>query len=377
MPASTPPAGPRLGGLAEGPEPPRRALLAPRRGRQDRAGRGRGGADAHGDRPGGLDVTGGEGDDRRAARPGRGAAAGHPTREGGVMGREGFELEIPIAAGASIALAYVPPGEFLMGSGNILFGEAPAHPVRIRSGFHLSRCPVTRAQWRAIMGDDPSTAGSDPDCPVDGVSWDRAGEFCRRLGEVAGRPARLPTEAEWEYACRGRLVGRVLLRGVGAVRGRLGGPLGCEAVVVRVWLVQPQQRRRDQAGRATPAEPLGAARRARQHLGMVRRRLARRLWRGPCRRERQGGGWGSGVAAMPPRRGVGHERLPVPVDLPEPRRPVAGDQPIRPPGGGGRLTSPKDHAGGRAEVEARRRRAGRSEPALTNANFSSTVTFAP
>jgi formylglycine-generating enzyme required for sulfatase activity len=94
-----------------------------------------------------------------------------------------------------------------MGSVNRFFSETPAHPVRIRSGYWLGQYPVTRAQWRATMGGDPSAAGGAPDCPVDGVSWDRAREFCRRLGARARRTVRLPSEAEWEYACRAGTAG--------------------------------------------------------------------------------------------------------------------------------------------------------------------------
>jgi eukaryotic-like serine/threonine-protein kinase len=105
-------------------------------------------------------------------------------------------------AGTVVEFVAVPPGDFVMGSANDLFAEAPAHAVRLRSGFLLGKCPVTRAQWHAVMGDDPSAFRDSPDLPVECVTWDRAVEFCRRLSERIGARVRLPSEAEWECACR-------------------------------------------------------------------------------------------------------------------------------------------------------------------------------
>ena len=111
-------------------------------------------------------------------------------------------MQAVTAGGAVVELVAVPPGEFLMGSENRYFSEAPALPVRIRRGFLLGRYPVTQAQWLAVMGDNPSAFRDPPDRPVDGVSWEQAAEFCRRLGNQSGYHIRLPSEAEWEYACR-------------------------------------------------------------------------------------------------------------------------------------------------------------------------------
>lgn len=110
-------------------------------------------------------------------------------------------MELLAAGDVSIELVPIPPGEFRMGSDNHHYFETPAHFVRIPTGFLLGRFPVTREQWRAVTGSDPSEAGPSPDCPVDGVSWDAAVEFCRVLSERSGRRVRLPSEAEWEYAC--------------------------------------------------------------------------------------------------------------------------------------------------------------------------------
>ena len=79
--------------------------------------------------------------------------------------------------------------------------ESLAHKVTIARPFALSRTPVTQAEWRAVMGSNPSHFKSD-DRPVESVSWFEAQTFLHRLAEKTGRRYRLPTEAEWEYAAR-------------------------------------------------------------------------------------------------------------------------------------------------------------------------------
>jgi formylglycine-generating enzyme required for sulfatase activity len=88
-----------------------------------------------------------------------------------------------------------------MGSGNELYSESPAHEVTIEVPLLMSRFPITQAQWLTVMGENPS-AFRDPLNPVDSISWELAEEFCRRLSDAYSRPVRLPSEAEWEYACR-------------------------------------------------------------------------------------------------------------------------------------------------------------------------------
>ncbi len=120
-------------------------------------------------------------------------------------------------------LALIPGGTFLMGSPEDEDGryddEGPCHAVTITRPFWLGRAPVTQAQFREIMGTHTShfsaagggaeeVAGLDTDTlPVDRVTWFEAVRFCHRLSSLpgereAGRVYRLPTEAEWEYACR-------------------------------------------------------------------------------------------------------------------------------------------------------------------------------
>jgi len=102
--------------------------------------------------------------------------------------------------------ATIPVGTFLMGSSPyeiVHQFDARAHPVRLTHLFGLGITEVTRRQYRQVMGKLPpfASVGSE-DCPVDGVSWRDAQEFCRRLSGLDGNRYRLPTEAEWEYACR-------------------------------------------------------------------------------------------------------------------------------------------------------------------------------
>jgi formylglycine-generating enzyme required for sulfatase activity len=102
-------------------------------------------------------------------------------------------------------LVYIPPGEFMMGSPDSekdrFSREGPQHRVRITKGFYMTVTEVTQAQWKAVMGNNPSNF-KDDDLPVAQVSWDYAVEFCSRLSQKEGKGYRLPTEAEWEYACR-------------------------------------------------------------------------------------------------------------------------------------------------------------------------------
>ena len=76
------------------------------------------------------------------------------------------------------------------------------HGVTLTKGFHLGIHQVTQAQWQAVMGANPSNFKGDGNLPVESVSWDDCVAFCEALGNKDGKTYRLPTEAEWEYACR-------------------------------------------------------------------------------------------------------------------------------------------------------------------------------
>lgn len=100
-------------------------------------------------------------------------------------------------------LVLVPAGEFMMGSNSSTeLNERPEHVVRFERPFYIGRFPVTQSQWAAVMGKNPSKYKGDPDLPVDQVSWFDCQEFCDVVSKRQRRIIRLPSEAEWEYACR-------------------------------------------------------------------------------------------------------------------------------------------------------------------------------
>ncbi len=103
-------------------------------------------------------------------------------------------------------MVVIPAGNFLMG-GNERNGEKPVHRVELES-FAIGKYPVTQKQWQAVMGNNPSYFDAVDDCPVEQVSWDDAQEFIKKLNALTGQEYRLPTEAEWEYACRAGSTGR-------------------------------------------------------------------------------------------------------------------------------------------------------------------------
>ena len=105
--------------------------------------------------------------------------------------------------GESLTLVRLPQGTFTMGSPRLKGepDEMPAHLVRVPE-FYLSQCTITQRQWKAVMRTVPPCRGKGPELPVDRVSFDAAEAFCQTLSKATGRPFRLPTEAEWEYACR-------------------------------------------------------------------------------------------------------------------------------------------------------------------------------
>jgi formylglycine-generating enzyme required for sulfatase activity/tRNA A-37 threonylcarbamoyl transferase component Bud32 len=136
-----------------------------------------------------------------------------------------------------LEMVWIPPGSFLMGTpqaeiarlkqevgGDWFDNEGPRHEVQITRGFYLGKYEVTQGQYAAVMGENPSHFSPDGDgnaavagmdtsrFPVEKVSWDQATQFCvsltakeRQAGRLQANEAyRLPTEAEWEYACRGR-----------------------------------------------------------------------------------------------------------------------------------------------------------------------------
>ncbi len=114
-------------------------------------------------------------------------------------------ITLDLGGGVTMKCVLIPAGTFMMGSPESetdrLFDEGPQHEVAITKSFHMGATEVTQEQYEAVMGTNPSDFKGAKN-PVDWVSWDDAAEFCRRLSHSTGKTVRLPTEAEWEYACR-------------------------------------------------------------------------------------------------------------------------------------------------------------------------------
>ena len=115
------------------------------------------------------------------------------------------------APDAKMEMIWIEPGTFLMGSPETeanRFDNEDQHQVRLTRGFWLSKTEVTQGQYQALAGDNPSHfKDSGPDAPVDTVSWDQAMAFCRAANDLVedlpdGYRFSLPTEAQWEFACR-------------------------------------------------------------------------------------------------------------------------------------------------------------------------------
>jgi formylglycine-generating enzyme required for sulfatase activity len=135
------------------------------------------------------------------------------------------ETSIDLGGGEKLEMVLVPPGTFFMGAPQAElddvakrrnakpqgFAHELGHEVTLTKPFYLGKCEVTQAQYERVMGRNPSRftkdKGGGPDHPVENLSWFDARDFCDRLSalpaeKAAGRVHRLPTEAEWEYACR-------------------------------------------------------------------------------------------------------------------------------------------------------------------------------
>jgi formylglycine-generating enzyme required for sulfatase activity/serine/threonine protein kinase len=127
------------------------------------------------------------------------------------------EVELPrqVTNTIGMKLVLIPAGSFVMGSHGAevdrSIREGPQHPVKLTRPFYMGMTPVTQREYKIIMGQNPAhftiDNGGDWDYPVEQVSWDDAVSLCKKLSALpqekqAGRIYRLPTEAEWEYACR-------------------------------------------------------------------------------------------------------------------------------------------------------------------------------
>ena len=115
------------------------------------------------------------------------------------------QLLLDLGGSVQMKLALVPAGAFTMGSApderDREPDEGPARKVTITKPFYMGVHEVTQEQYETVMGTHPSRF-KGPRRPVEGVWWSDAMEFCKRLSQRTGSTMRLPTEAQWEYACR-------------------------------------------------------------------------------------------------------------------------------------------------------------------------------
>lgn len=112
----------------------------------------------------------------------------------------------------SIEFVYIPPGEFVMGGQSTTHNqwtclEVPHFRVKITKGFYMGKYPVTQNQFEAVLHKNTSKNNREPECPVENVDLENATNFCNTAGQKTGTDIRLPTEAEWEYAARGKTNG--------------------------------------------------------------------------------------------------------------------------------------------------------------------------
>ena len=131
--------------------------------------------------------------------------------------KTGDTKTITLPGGATMEMIYVAPGTFMMGSENGTPDEKPVHRVTLTKGFWLGKYEVTQAQWKSVMGSvhfesnplwPSSPAFTGEKRPIDVVSWYDCQEFIKKVNAKFGEGvARLPTEAEWEYACRAGTTG--------------------------------------------------------------------------------------------------------------------------------------------------------------------------
>ena len=128
---------------------------------------------------------------RKEPAPAATASFSHPPAAGEMK-------EITLPGGATMKMVWCPPGVFFMGSPageKDRDSDETQHSVRLTKGFWMAKTEVTQRQWLSVMGNNPSFRKGD-DLPVESVSWNDCQRFCAKAG------LRLPTEAEWEYACR-------------------------------------------------------------------------------------------------------------------------------------------------------------------------------
>lgn len=143
---------------------------------------------------------------QRIGEPSQSSFAKPPWAGAAGVDQHGRWVEIAPVSGMTMRLRQCPAGQFMMGSPAGLAGRRDDEEqvqVTLSRPFWLSTCEISQGQYQALMGVNPSEFAGDPRRPVENVSWQDAQEFVRRLAAaLPGSHPRLPSEAEWEYACR-------------------------------------------------------------------------------------------------------------------------------------------------------------------------------
>ena len=114
-----------------------------------------------------------------------------------------MDFDVDLGNDITLTMVHISGGSFLMGAQEEenWRKEGPIHQVTVPD-FYIGKYPVTQAQYKAVVGYNPSYFKGDDSLPVEQVNWHKAIAFCEKLSRQTGRVYRLPSEAEWEYACR-------------------------------------------------------------------------------------------------------------------------------------------------------------------------------
>lgn len=129
---------------------------------------------------------------------------GKPTNK---QSGKAYQKDEDLGNGVKLEMVHILAGSFMMGAPSGEGGddddydERPQHQVTFAKPFYMGKYAITQEQWQAVMGNNPSHFKGGKR-PVENVSWDDAVNFCQKLSEKTGKTYCLPSEAEWEYACR-------------------------------------------------------------------------------------------------------------------------------------------------------------------------------
>ena len=115
------------------------------------------------------------------------------------------EVKEDLGQGVSLKMLFIPAGKFMMGSPESEKGrydDEVQHEVTLTKPFYMGKYEITQEQWESVMGNNPSSSTKGAKLPVTNVSWLDCQEYLKKLNAKTDGGYRLPTEAEWEYACR-------------------------------------------------------------------------------------------------------------------------------------------------------------------------------